>query len=80
MYLFFWLEIKCFCFRLRGIPDKALLANGKFNQHIVFAFYPKKGTTRKRKKEDVAKNYKKIHELENGMVPLPAKVCFHCNK
>ncbi|KAJ8043273.1 PHD finger protein 12 [Holothuria leucospilota] len=41
---------------------------------------PLPGTTRKRKKEDVAKNYKKIHELENGMVPLPAKVCFHCNK
>nr|XP_054749312.1 PHD finger protein 12-like [Lytechinus pictus] len=41
---------------------------------------PLPGTTKKKKKEELSKNYKKPHELDNMMIPLPAKVCFTCNK
>ncbi|XP_022096295.1 PHD finger protein 12-like isoform X2 [Acanthaster planci] len=43
-------------------------------------FAPLPGSTRKRRKEELSKNYKKPHELDNGLVPLPAKVCFQCSK
>ncbi|XP_038062063.1 PHD finger protein 12-like [Patiria miniata] len=43
-------------------------------------FAPLPGSTRKRRKEELSKNYRKPHEIDNGMVPLPAKVCFQCYK
>ncbi|XP_077995595.1 PHD finger protein 12-like [Glandiceps talaboti] len=44
--------------------------------------YPLPGTSKKRKREEVSgKNAKKPNELDNnGLVPLPAKLCFVCNR
>ncbi|XP_071946284.1 PHD finger protein 12-like [Antedon mediterranea] len=39
---------------------------------------PLPGSSRRKRKEDTVK--KKPYELENGLVPLPAKVCFKCKK
>ncbi|XP_029467942.1 PHD finger protein 12 isoform X1 [Rhinatrema bivittatum] len=40
------------------------------------------GTSKRRRKEETGKNVKKPqHELDhNGLVPLPVKVCFTCNR
>ncbi|XP_053562154.1 LOW QUALITY PROTEIN: PHD finger protein 12 [Bombina bombina] len=40
------------------------------------------GTSKRRRKEETGKNAKKAqHELDhNGLVPLPAKICFTCNR
>ncbi|XP_033628339.1 PHD finger protein 12-like isoform X1 [Asterias rubens] len=46
--------------------------------YMVFAPLP--GSSRKRRKEELSKNFKKPHEIDNGIVPLPAKLCFQCNK
>ncbi|XP_033123294.1 PHD finger protein 12-like isoform X2 [Anneissia japonica] len=39
---------------------------------------PLPGSSCKKRREDAVK--KKPYELENGMVPLPARVCFRCKK
>ncbi|XP_072024779.1 LOW QUALITY PROTEIN: PHD finger protein 12-like [Amphiura filiformis] len=46
----------------------------------LMVFAPLPGSTRKKRKEELSKNYRKPHELDNGLVPLPAKLCFQCSK